>query len=144
MIDTRLRPRTTARTVTGVALVLLTLGWICGTVAFFFAALDPMICFEGCQVGVQEKLHSDRLLIASVGCALVLPFAAVFLSVVTRRRVATVVFIVVGVLPGIAYGMTVGVGAARDIHRIQPRRPAPVQSGYCPCYSGGACDCPGG
>ncbi|MCO5971273.1 DUF6234 family protein [Actinoallomurus soli] len=144
MIDTRLPPNTTARTVTGVLLVLLTLGWIGGTVALFLAALDPMTCFEGCQVTEQQSLHSDHLLIASVGCALVLPIAAVVLSVATRRRVAAVVFLIVGVLPGIAYGLTAGMGAARDIHRIQLRHPAPLPSGYCPCYSGGSCDCPGG
>ncbi|MEV5703856.1 DUF6234 family protein [Actinoallomurus sp. NPDC052274] len=144
MIDTRLPPNTTARTATGAMLALLTLGWIGGTIALFLAAFDPTFCFEDCRITEQESLHSDRLLVASVGCAVVLPLAAVFLCAVTRRWVAAVAFIVVGVLPGITYGLTFGVGAVRDIHRIQLRHPAPLPSGYCPCYSGGGCHCPGG
>ncbi|GAA0342165.1 hypothetical protein NE235_00850 [Actinoallomurus spadix] len=144
MSGTGVTPGTTARTVTGVVLLLLTLGWIGGTIALLLAAYDPYFCFANCRISERQSLHSDRLLIASAGCAIVLPLAAAVLCAATRRWVAAVVLLVAGVVPGIVFGLTVGVGAARDVHRIQLRQPASLPSGRCPCHSGGGCDCPGG
>jgi hypothetical protein len=125
------------------AISLLTVAWISGTIVFLFAAYAESFCL-GCEVSEQHRLAADRLALGSVACACVFPLLAALICVSTHRRLGAVIFVILGLSLALGYGLTVGIGAARDIHRSQLPTSVPVPPNYCPCYSGGSCDCPGG
>jgi hypothetical protein len=128
----------------GPALFVLTLAWLGGTVGLFAAAVKRTFCFMDCQISDHDSLVADRLILGSVACAVLLPLTAAVICMCTERMAGSLLFLTLGVLPGIAYGMTGGVAVVREMHRLEPADPPSLPSNYCPCYSGGGCDCPGG
>lgn len=143
MSDTRPAERDLVRVLSGVLIFLLAVAWIGGTIALFLAAIDKSFCM-GCEVSEHNRLLADRLILDSVACAGVFPLLAALICALTRRRLGAVLFLIPGVSVALVYGMFLGVPAARDLRHSQLPTSAPVPSGYCPCYSGGSCDCPGG
>lgn len=140
-LETRAR---TLRRRSRLVLVLLALAWLGGTVALFARAFQLTFCLSGCEpLTDQERLLGHWLVLGSVGCAFVFPTVAVVISLCTDRRVVAGFFLVLGVLPGIAYAGTIGVDAAREINRLTERPPEPLPSNYRPCFSGSS-DCTGG
>jgi hypothetical protein len=137
------RERVVVRGVTGLVIVLLTVAWVGGTVALFVAGVDKSYRVD-CQVWVHDCLLADRLVLGSVACACGFPLLAALVCAFTGRGVRAVLFAILGVSMALMYGRTVGLGVARDIHRIERPTSVPVPPDNCPCYSGGGCDCPGG
>jgi hypothetical protein len=55
---------------------------------------------------------------------------AAAICVCTDRLAGSLLFLALGVLPGIAYGMTVGIAAVRETHRLEPADPPSLPSNY--------------
>jgi hypothetical protein len=135
--------QTTAKS--GIVLGLVVAGWLLGTLGFFVAATPDPLCFSDChQYTPGERIHYAHLLQLSIACASVLPLLGLLICIMTFRSGCLPWFLTVALLLGVAYGLTAGPSTVRTIHRAQLTGPAPLPSDYCPCYSGGRCDCPGG
>lgn len=123
---------------------LLILAWPGGTIGFMAAVFDIRFCLGNCEIDPHDAINADRFLLASVGCAIGFPLLAAAICRLSGRNVAAILFVVLGVLPGIVYGGTAGVTALHEMRRLQVHQPTPPPAHYCPCFSGGRCDCPGG
>ncbi|WP_329235242.1 hypothetical protein OG417_29345 [Actinoallomurus sp. NBC_01490] len=145
MTDERAQKRGTAHPAVGLIVGLLTLAWLGGTIGFMAAVVRIRFCLEDCEIDPHDAIGSDRLLLASVGCAVGFPLLATVICGSFGRKVAAILFVVLGVLPGVAYAGTAGIAALHEMRQLQVHRPAPPPPApYCPCFSGGRCDCPGG